>query len=308
MNDTTRPLELLHSHHLSRQIGNVHERVKKLEAFHQDTNTQLKKMDSFIKANNLSDAHKVIEETKEYLAEAATQRHVLKNNLKDLNNTVLNVQDQHRFLRDDVHKFFSKELSRPISRSSDASLLKRVTAMEQAQKATDKKIDRIYQMRERFERGNEAMTTLAAEMTHIVRSQHIQVPQTPHNAPEQVLLPTSSTDSVIRSSPPLEHIVPSDTTKLFLQSGKKVLAVNQRPRKAPFRHSRIFWQGHHSSVTTPSGMIQRGKRRTVPKRDNLLQTDAVKSTTSASGFNIVGEPHQVTHEKQKVRQEYAKDR
>jgi hypothetical protein len=295
MTDKSRPTDLLHAHHLSRQIGNVHERVKKVEAFHEDSTALLKRLDSFTKSNDISDAREVIEETKDYLTEASSQRQVLQNHLTDLTKTVLNVQDQNRKVLDDIHKLFSKEFLGQNSMASDSSLLNRVVAIENVQKTTDRKIDKIHQILERFERGNESLRALATEIMHYVQSHRSQIPQTPHYSLQQALLPTSPTESVIRSSPPLEHIMPSENTKIFLQSGKKMLAVKQHRRRPSIRHSRLFRYGQSSSNMTPSAMLRRKKDRNALKRDNLTSAPVGKSGISASGFNIVGEPHQVTY-------------
>jgi hypothetical protein len=290
MTENSRPVDLLHAHHLSRQIGHVHERVKTLEGFRQDAAVQLKTLDSIPKQDHSANVLRLLDEAKMCDKELVSRTQAIENELKKLTQAIHTLKDQNESLQDGMRKLSSKNASTEKFTYSDSSLLMRVLAIEEAQKSTDQQFDDIRKSLLRSEQGNDSLKELMTDLLQSIQSNKFQIPTTPPNDFHKLtpLLPTSPTDSVVRSSPPLGRIMSSHRFKLK--------AIRQSRQRYPGRQSKIPQSENLPSLSTPTAMIRNGSRQAGNLEKPINQMLTLKPGIM-TGFTIIGEPHLVTHDR-----------
>jgi len=317
MSEQSRPTDLLHAHHLSRQIGQVHERLKVVEGFKDKTSTQLVRLEQLAKSNSLSTFQGVINETKQQLSQATEQKQMLEQTLSKLTKAVYDVQNQNKDLLQDLQKLHSADSIGADSALNNGPLLKRIIAIEDSQRQTDSKLDSMQRSLERFERSNESLksmiTEVMLEIKHPTPPKALETwkprkPRTPVIMASDIPIPpTSSTESAImRSSPPIDPMKAADSRKIVLNAGRKMIGERQTPRDNIRRRSSRRY--HPYTRSSPTAALKDGDKHVKTVRPISLLTEVSKSharkenecasrpsAQQQQGFVVVGTPHIIAH-------------
>jgi len=292
------PTELLHTHHLSRQIGRLHERINDLDGFKQDAVHRLDGQANDQKVQELS------EDIQSLRQDMMLGHKELKKSLQNVDHVL--VEDITSLHKDNGSLLQTVQEISNAQNDTEIILSNRLDAVEQAQGSMNAKLDSTHQLLLTLSKSNENITKLISELLKNQKTNQEKESEPCPISSELVAFSSDSTTKLIRSSPPLPEAsgalrsrpAESDNILSALNSEHGMFKPVKRSRVLnpkdvdDLLRSGMAWRSGSSRIQKP--------RKVNPPRRQIPPHTPKSNGLMGFGFVVVGEPHEL-HQKDRKR-------
>jgi hypothetical protein len=281
------PIEMLHSHHLSRQIGRLHERVNGLDEFRQNATDRLTGQ------QNNQNMQELPEDFQQLKQDLMSNHQAVKNGLQTIGEDMEALHKHSKSLRQSVQVLSSAQNDTEIILSS------RMDAIDEAQSSTNLKLDSMHQLLSSFGQSNEK---IIAAINEVLENQtQIRVKKNDKRLVpnEPLVLSSNSTTNLVGSSPPLARVL-SPLLPRLRESSNILSALNSehgmfKPIKvSKASKAKVVENLSRCGQAKRSGSSRhRGLNRLTAIRKNMPPPTSKLNGLMGFGFVVVGEPHEL---------------
>jgi chromosome segregation ATPase len=209
MSDATISTNLLHTHHLSRQIGHVNKQVKSLQAFEVSIGGRLKELELSAEASNIRDVQqtvaaleKRVQQTSDHGIQTEAKMTFLQQSLQEMLNHNKSLQRRLEQLQAAYDAVIDAvERIQPGQEETDGhGLTSKLDSVQDAQNHNREQMDAVHHRMKFLEEENVQVKRTVAELTAKLQASNcndINAPAVVKQAPEM----TFSSPISLRSSP-----------------------------------------------------------------------------------------------------------